>query len=109
MQIAGQCRTALAVAEQSVGSLARLRPEVATGKEAGVLAGVAGRSDLVDLNQNCIPVTVQVNSLDVLSVSRGVPLAPVLTPRPRPEGHPSLSQGAPERLVIHPAHHEHLT
>ena len=85
-----------------------MRPQITAGQEAAALAGVAGGSDLIDLDQEGVAVAVQMDGLDVLRVSGRVPLAPVLAPRPLPEGHSSLFQGAPERFIAHPPHHEDL-
>jgi len=86
-----------------------VRSQIPPGQEAGALAGVAGGSNLIDLDQEGVAVAVQMNGLDVLRVSGRITLAPVLTPGPRPEGHSSLFQGAPKRLIVHPPHHEDLT
>ena len=44
---------------------------------------------------------------DPLHVPGGVALAPQLLPAARPERHPAGRQGAGQRLVVHPADHEH--
>src|SRR5665811_205209 len=77
--------------------------------ETGARSGVARSADLVDPDEQSVTVTVQRNALDVLSVARGVALAPVLATTARPEGHPTRRQCAMECLVVHPADHEHLT
>src|SRR6476659_1581079 len=76
--------------------------------EAGTAAGVAGRADLVDPHEEGIAVAVEGDGVDVLDVPRRVALAPVLAPAAGPEGHPPLGKGPPQRLVVHPAEHEHL-
>ena len=63
---------------ESPGTLTRLRPKVASGEEASALTGVTGGSHLIDLDQEGVPIAVQVDSLDVLRMPGGVPLAPVL-------------------------------
>src|SRR5450756_2462115 len=77
--------------------------------EAGACAGMTGRADLVDTDEQCVTVAVQRDSLDVLRVARCVALAPVLTAAAGPERHPSRRQRPMKRLVVHPADHEHLT
>ena len=76
--------------------------------ETGAGPGVAGRTDLVDPHEQGVAVAVQRDRPDVLGVTRGVALAPVLAAAARPEGHPPRRQGAMKRLVVHPADHEHL-
>lgn len=77
--------------------------------ETGARPGVAGSTDLVDPDEESVTVAVQRDALDVLSVARGVALAPVLAATTRPEGHPPRRQCAMDCLVVHPADHEHLT
>src|SRR5919112_1599058 len=76
--------------------------------EAGALAGVAGRALLVDEDQQRVAVAVQPDVADPLAVTGGLALDPVLPPRAAPEGRPPGRQRPVQRLVIHPAHHEHL-
>jgi hypothetical protein len=76
--------------------------------EAGTRSGVAGRADLVDTNEQRVTVTVQGDGLDVLHMTRGVALAPVLAAASRPECHPTRRQGAMKCLIVHPADHENL-
>jgi len=78
------------------------------GVEAGAIAGVAGRADLVDGDEQRITVAVEPNALDPLDVTARVALAPVLLPTARPEGDSALGQGAVQRLVVHPPDHEHI-
>src|SRR4029079_19190676 len=90
----------------------RLRAASATGDQAVVEAGagarVAGRTLLVDLDQERVAVAVEPDLLDPLPVARGLPLHPVLTARPAPERRPPGGQRAVQRLVVHPAQHQHL-
>ena len=69
---------------------------------------MAGRADLVDPHEQRVAVAVERDRPHPLDVAGGVALAPVLLPAARPEGHPALGQGAAQRLVVHPAEHEHL-
>src|ERR1039458_9495636 len=77
--------------------------------ETGACPGMAGRAHLVDTDEQCVTVAVERHRLDVLRMARGVALAPVLTAAAGPERHPPGGQGAMQRLVVHPADHEHLT
>src|SRR5674476_446804 len=77
--------------------------------EAGASAGMAGRADLVDADEQRVTVTVQRDGLDILRVARRVALAPVLAAAAGPVSHPSRRQRAMKRLIVHPADHEHLT
>src|ERR671916_2904382 len=77
--------------------------------EARALAGVAGRSLLVDEHQQRVAVAVQAHVADPLAVSGGLPLHPVLAPAARPVSGPAGGEGAAQRLVVHPRDHEHLT
>ena len=77
--------------------------------EAGARAGVAGRADLLDPDEQGVAVTVQRNCSDVLRVAGGVALAPVLTAASGPECHPPRRQRAAKSFVVHPADHEDLT
>ena len=54
------------------------------------------------------PSQSRLTDLHVLGVAGGVALAPVLLARPAPERHPARGQRAVQRLVVHPADHEHL-
>src|SRR5690606_18778648 len=77
--------------------------------EAGVGTGVAGRALLVHLQQQRVTVTVQPDLADPLPVPAGLPLDPVLAPAAGPERRPAGGQRAPQRLVVHPADHQHVT
>src|SRR5690349_19192109 len=85
----------------------RPRPEVAL-VEARARAGVAGGADLVDAHEQRVAVAVERHRLDALVVAARVPLAPVLLTAARPEGHAALGEGPAQRLVVHPAEHQHL-
>src|SRR5689334_18789904 len=76
--------------------------------EAGARAGVAGRADLLDRDEQRVRVAVEGGGAHVLHVARGVALAPVLLSRAGPEGHSALGERAPHGLPVHPAEHEHL-
>jgi hypothetical protein len=92
------------------GSLIRLprnRTQVVVVK-AGARACVAGGTDLVNPDQHRVTVTVERDSPDVLGMTGRVALAPVLATAARPERHPPGRQRAMQRLVVHPADHEHL-
>src|SRR5256885_4059719 len=58
-----------------------LRRQQQVGIEARVVAGVAGRADLVDLKQHGVAVTIQPHRVHVLCVPRGLTLDPVLLSR----------------------------
>ena len=77
--------------------------------EAGVRAGVAGRAGLVDGEQHRVAVAVEPDLDDALGVAGGLALDPVLLARAAPVGPPPGRQGAVQRLVVHPAQHQHLT
>ena len=62
-----------------------------------------------DGDEQRITVAVEPDALDPLDVTARVALAPVLLPAARPEGDPPLGEGAAQRLVVHPADHQHLT
>ncbi len=76
--------------------------------ETGPGTGVAGRTDLLDGDEQGIAVAVERDRADPLDVTAGVPLAPVLLAGPRPEGHPTSGQGAAQGLVVHPTEHQHF-
>ena len=78
------------------------------GVEAGAVAGVAGRALLVDLDQQGVAVAVEADLLDPLAVAGGLALDPVLLAGPAPVRRPAGGQGAVQRLVVHPAQHQHL-
>src|SRR5258708_15596959 len=78
------------------------------GVPAGAVAGVAGRTHLVDLDQQGVAVAVERDGLDPLLVAGGVPLHPVLLAAARPVGAPPGGQGAVQGLVVHLSHHEHF-
>ena len=59
-------------------------PQVPAGGEAAAGPGVAGGADLVDLDQKGVAVAIQGHGLNVLVVSGGVALAPVLPTGARP-------------------------
>ena len=46
-------------------------------EEAAALAGVAGGTDLVDFDEQCVAVAIQGHALDVLHMAGGITLAPV--------------------------------
>src|SRR5690242_19046250 len=71
-------------------------------------AGVAGGADLVDPDQHGVAVAVQRHRLHPLLVAGRLALDPVLTAAARPVGAPAGGQRAVQRLVVHPAQHEHL-
>src|SRR6476469_7370398 len=60
-----------------------LRAEQQIGIEAAVVAGVACRADLVDLEQHRVAVAVQSHRMHVLGVTGRLTLAPVLLARAR--------------------------
>src|SRR6185437_403576 len=76
--------------------------------EAGPVAGVAGPVDLVDLYHEGVAVAVERHRLDPLVVPRRVALHPVLLAAARPVGAPARGEGAMQRLVVHPAEHQHF-
>ena len=76
--------------------------------EAGAVAGVAGGALLVDLDQQRVAVAVEADLLDLLPVAGGLALDPVLLARAAPERRPAGGQRAVQRLVVHPAEHQHL-
>ena len=78
------------------------------GVEAGAVAGVAGRALLVDLDQQGVAVAVEPDLLDPLPVAGGLALDPVLLARAAPVRRPAGRQRAGQRLVVHPAQHQHL-
>src|SRR5699024_11355047 len=75
--------------------------------EAGVGAAVAGGPDLVDAHQERVAVAVQGHGADPLDVAAGVALAPVLAAGAGPVGGAPGGQRAVQRLVVHPADHQH--
>src|SRR6185369_11187021 len=77
--------------------------------EAGPVAAVASRTDLVHLDHQGVAVAVQRHRLDPLVVPGRVALDPVLLAAARPVGAPAGGKGAMQRLVVHPAEHQHLT
>src|SRR6478735_6160149 len=91
----------------------RLAPVANDGVELAAVEarpgpGVAGRADLVDPDQQRIAVAVHGERLDPLHVPGGVSLAPVLLAGARIERDAPAGQGAVQRLVVHPAQHQHL-
>src|SRR5262249_11422904 len=76
--------------------------------ETSVVAGVARRADLVDLEQHGVAVAVQAHRVHVLRVARRLTLHPVLLPRPREIGGLASLQRARECDVVHPRDHQHL-
>src|SRR5271157_1003590 len=98
------------------GSLPSRRPAVClvvaqqhVGVEAAVVAGVARRADLVDLQQHGVAVAVQPHRVDVLGMSRRRTLDPLLPPRARVIRRLPCLQRAGQRVVVHPRHHEHFS
>src|SRR5690606_31359275 len=79
-----------------------------TSIEAGARAGVAGRSLLIDREQDRVTVAVDGDAVHPLRVARGVTLAPVLLAGPGPVHGPPAGEGAAQRLGVHPGEHEHL-
>src|SRR5690606_38133325 len=75
---------------------------------AGARAGVAGRSLLIDREQDRVTVAVDGDAVHPLRVARGVTLAPVLLAGPGPVHGPPAGEGAAQRLGVHPGEHEHL-
>src|SRR6266581_4303893 len=90
----------------SVNSLRILEQHVSV--EAGPVAGVAGGADLVDLDHQGVSVAVKRDGLDPLAVPGGVALHPVFLAAAGPVGAPAGGEGAMQRLVVHPAEHQHL-
>src|SRR6266702_2968698 len=90
----------------SVNSLRILEQHV--NVEAGPVAGVAGGADLVDLDHQGVSVAVKRDGLDPLAVPGGVALHPVFLAAAGPVGAPAGGEGAMQRLVVHPAEHQHL-
>jgi hypothetical protein len=74
--------------------------------EAGAGAGVAGRPDLLDPDQQGVAVAVGGDGADVLDVAGGVALAPVLAAGTAPEPGAAAGQGAPDGLGVHPGDHQ---
>src|SRR6188472_1088373 len=77
--------------------------------EAGAGPGVTGRPFLLHLEQDGVPVAVETDSAYPLAMTRGVALGPVLAPAAAPVRRPPGGHRAGQRLVIHPAEHQHLT
>ena len=85
----------------------RLGPE--GPEEAGVLAGVAGAlALLLDDEQQRVAVAVVAALADELAVAGRLALAPLLLAGPAPEPRAARLEGLPQRLVVHPRHHQHL-
>src|SRR6266568_3869383 len=76
--------------------------------ETGAVAGVAGPAGLVDLDQDGVAVAVQRDGLHELDMTGHLALDPVLLPAARPVGAAAGRQRAVQRLVVHPAEHQHL-
>src|SRR6266568_2956966 len=76
--------------------------------ETGAVAGVAGAAGLVDLDQDGVAVAVERDRPHELDMTRGLALDPVLPPAAGPVGAAAGRQRAPQRLVVHPAEHQHL-
>ena len=83
-------------------ALALDRPE-----EAGAVALVAGRPDLLDLEEQRVAVAVEGHLLDRLGMAADFALHPKLLAGPAPKpglaGFEGLLQGGP----VHPGHHQH--
>src|SRR6185312_4838320 len=76
--------------------------------EAAPGARVAGRTDLVDGDEDRVSITVERGTPNILHVTRGVSLAPVLLAGATPERDPTLGQGSAQSLCIHPPQHQYL-
>src|SRR5689334_8550272 len=82
----GQVCPQLRSAVRSSGTRTAGRRVERVGVEARARAGVAGRADLVDPDEQGVAVAVQRDVLDVLDVPRRVALVPQLLPAEGPEG-----------------------
>src|SRR6478672_11490703 len=85
-----------------------LRCEQLVRIEAGVIAGVAGRAHLIDLEQHGVAVAVQPHGVHVLGVARCLALDPMLLPRARVVGGLAGLKRAGQCDVVHPRDHQHL-
>src|SRR5581483_5127659 len=102
----------------TVWSLARARKSSLLGfsisrtkgaVEARALAGVARAPPLLfDHEKHRVAVAVVVRLPHKLPVARGLALAPVLLAGTAPEPAPPGGKRAAQRLVVHPAEHQHL-
>ena len=77
--------------------------------EAGPIPGMTGRTFLEHLDQHGVAVAVQPHLAYPLPVAARLALDPVAVSAPGKEGRSPGGQGAVQRRVIHPAHHQHLT
>ena len=69
---------------------------------------MARRADLLHLDQQAILIAIQRHSLHVLKVPAGLTLEPKTLARPAPIGAFARLKSPPQRLLIHPSHHQHL-
>src|SRR5580704_6103255 len=78
------------------------------GVETGPVAAVARGADLVDPDHQGVAVAVERHRLHPLVVPGRVALDPVLLAAARPVSTPAGGEGTMQRLVVHPAEHQHL-
>ena len=89
------------------------RPAAPTTAGSGVTSkqdvrpGVAGRALLDDPHQQRVAVAVEADRAHPLAVAGGLALDPVGLAAAAPVRGPAGGQGAVQRLVVHPAEHEH--
>ena len=78
-------------------------------EETALIAGMAGRSDLNDLCQNRIFITVDIQRFYILAVTGSLTLFPEFPAAPAPVGHPSAADRFIKSLFIHVSDHQHFS
>ncbi len=68
---------------------------------------MASRTYLFDLEQQRVSITVNLDLTQELNMTGSIAFSPVLLTTARPEGDPSLGEGACQSLIVHIADHEH--
>lgn len=69
---------------------------------------MTGHSHLVNFKEQCIPIAIQTHLSNILVVAAGLPLQPESLPLSAVKPGLTALQGAPQRLLIHPGHHQNL-
>ena len=91
--------------ELRLGDFERLAVLFHRAEKARLVAFVAGRADLVHLDQQCIAVAIERDVLDRLRVAALLAFHPEFLARTAPEMRLAGFNGFFERGAVHPRHH----